>query len=120
MFNRILFLLLGICLALYGFFTIIQRGYYSTRFEFYFDFGPYHYIFGILIAAVGAFFVYTSLTGMNKNLEEKFLICPKCEESFIQKDVPNSHCPKCNIGLEKLDEFYDRQAELKEERQDDM
>ena len=36
------------------------------------------------------------------------------------KDVPNFQCLKCNIGLEKLDGFYDRHPELKEEGQDDM
>jgi hypothetical protein len=116
MFNRIMFLLLGVCLALYGFFTIIQRGYYSSRFEFYFDFGPYHYIFGIFVAVVGVFFVYTSLTSKKK----KFLICPECKKSFNPKDVPNSYCPKCSIGLEDLDGFYDRHPELKEKGQDDM
>jgi hypothetical protein len=120
MFNRILFLLLGVCLSFFGFFTIIQRGYFSSRFEFYFDFGRYHYVFGVLITVVGIFFIYTSLTSKSKHLEDKYLICPKCKDSYNQKDVPNSRCPNCAVELEDLEGFYDRHPEPKEKGQDDM
>ncbi len=113
MFNRILFLLLGICLVLYGLFVIIQRGYYSSKFEFYFDFGPYHYIFGIIVTIIGILLVYTSLRKKTKDFEEKFVICPKCKTPFNQKDVPKGQCPKCDVELEDLEEFYERDTELK-------
>ena len=119
MFNRILFLLLGVCLGLYGFFTSIQRGYYSSRFGFYVDFGRYHYLFGILIMLVGIFVIYTTLSSKRKYLKEKYLICPKCKDSFSQKDVSNSLCPNCTVELEDLEGFYDRHPELKEKEQDD-
>ena len=113
MFNRILFLLLGICLSLYGFFMITQRGYYSSKFEFYFDFGPYHYIFGITVAIIGVLFVYTSLTKKSKDLEDKFVICPECKTPVNQRDVPNGRCPKCEVKVEDLEAFYERHPELK-------
>ena len=115
MFNKILFLLLGSSLTLYGTLTIIQRGYYSSRFKFYIDFGRYHYLFGILIAVVGIFFMYTSLIRKNKHAKEKYLICPQCKVSFKQKkDVKNPRCPHCSVDLEDLEGFYDRHPELKE------
>ena len=119
MFNTILFFLLGACLALYGILTVIQRGYYSSRFKFYIDFGRYHYLFGILIMLVGIFVIYTTLSSKRKYLKEKYLICPKCKDSFSQKDVSNSLCPNCTVELEDLEGFYDRHPELKEKEQDD-
>lgn len=113
MFNKLIFLLLGISLILYGSLTIMKRGYYSSKFGFYFDFGPYHYVLGIIITIVGIFFVYTSLTKKAKEFEAKFLICPKCKAPFNQKEVPDGRCPECEVKLEDLDGFYERHPELK-------
>lgn len=120
MFNKILFLLFGVCLVSYGLFTIIQRGYYSSRFKFYIDFGSYHSIFGIIIVVFGIFFIYTSLTSKKKHAKEKYLICPKCKESFNQKDAINHLCPTCAVKLEDLEGFYDRHPEMKQKRKDDV
>ncbi|RLE48739.1 MAG: hypothetical protein DRJ18_01370 [Candidatus Methanomethylicota archaeon] len=112
MVNRILSLLLGISLILYGFFTIIQRAYYSSKFDFYFDFGPYHYLFGIFITIIGALFVYIFLTRKAKDFEDKFLVCPQCKTLFDKKDVPNGRCPHCEVALEDLERFYESHPEL--------
>ena len=91
----------------------MKRGYYSSKFDFYFDFGPYHYVLGIIITIVGVLFVYTSLTKKAKEFEDKFLICPKCNTPFNERDVPDGRCAKCKVDLEDIEEFYDRHPELK-------
>ena len=111
--QKILSLLLGTSLILYGIFTIIQRGYYSSKFDFYFDFGPYHYLLGAFITIVGVLFVYTSLRTKAKAFEDDILICPKCEASFNRKDITDQNCPQCNVKLEELEGFYERHPALK-------
>jgi hypothetical protein len=63
MFYKLMRLLLGIALVIFGFLRIIHRGYYSSRFDYYFDFGKYHYLFGIAIVAVGVLLIYYSMRG---------------------------------------------------------
>ena len=46
---------------------------------------------------------------------QKFLICPKCQNTYYKDDVKDKICTTCNVSLEKLEGFYERHPELKDE-----
>ncbi|MDD5452102.1 MAG: hypothetical protein PHT49_09445 [Desulfovibrionales bacterium] len=46
--------------------------------------------------------------------EEEYLICRRCKDTYASNTVPDRHCPKCNIELERLEGFYDRHPDLKD------
>ena len=39
--------------------------------------------------------------------EERFSICPKCEETFNYYELQDGMCPYCNIPTKDLDGYYD-------------
>jgi len=60
-----------------------------------------------IVTFIGTF-IYISLS------KKKYLICPKCEHSFISyKAVEKLLCPKCSSASESADGFYKRHPELK-------
>jgi len=85
---------------------------------------------GILLIFAGAIWIgYVLLNRKTILIEEKraeeakseakqFVICPRCEETAYAKDVPGLKCPKCEIGLEELEGFYDRHPNLPLEAND--
>jgi len=45
----------------YGFFRCIRRVYHDFLYDYYYDFGPHHYLLGILFMVAGSIFIYTSI-----------------------------------------------------------
>lgn len=58
--DRFSFLVLGIMMSLFGLLAIFKRGFYSTKESSYIDFGEYHWLFGMLVLALGVSFIYVS------------------------------------------------------------
>ena len=116
MFYKVMYILLGSIMVIFGFLRIIHRGYYSSRFDYYFDFGPQHYLLGIIIVFVGILLVLYGLRKSARRFEGDFSICPRCSKPFHQKDVPGKKCPDCDVDLENLEGFYDRHPEAKQAR----
>jgi cytochrome b561 len=65
--DKFILILLGVGCIIFGFFTILERGYYSSKYELYVDFGEYHVAIGIFIILVGSLFIFTSLKKKNRS-----------------------------------------------------
>ena len=111
--NRIIFVLLGIVWAVFGFSIIIGPRFYSSKYDYVFDFSEIKWPFGGFLILLGCFFVWAALRKKAKDFEDKFLICPKCRSPFNWKEVPDGRCPECKGELEDLEGFYERHPELK-------
>lgn len=118
MFNKIAFLIFGVFLTWLGSEVIRKGGF--VLYGHYVSFADSKVISGSALIAFGILFIWFALKRKAQDFKGKFLVCPKCKDSFNQKDVPNSRCPNCAVELEDLEGFYDRHPELKKERQDDM
>ena len=105
--------LFGISLIAFGLLTVIRPRYYSYKFGRYIDFSGFNIPIGILIGIVGIFFVWSGFANRNKVSPNEVLICPKCNEPFHSKDVPDGLCPTCRNALEKLRGYYDRHPRLR-------
>ena len=106
-------LILGLSCLVFGIFTILESGYYSSKYSRFIDFGDYHVVFGTFITIIGLLFIYTVLRNKARKFEDNFVICPKCRTPFKQNEVPDGRCPKCEVELEDLEGFYQRHPELK-------
>ena len=42
----------------------------------------------------------------------RYLVCPKCEEPYMENTQPENKCPRCHVELEPLPGFYERHPEL--------
>lgn len=111
--NRILYILLGIVLAVFGCAIIVQPRWHSSKYDYNFDFTGIHIPFGSALIIIGVIFIWSALRRKAKEYKEIFLICPKCEETFDKKDVPDQLCPNCKVDLENIEGFYERHPELK-------
>ena len=58
MFERISYIFLIITLLIFGFLRIFNRGYYSTKYKRYIDFGENHWIVGIIFIFLALYFAY--------------------------------------------------------------
>lgn len=115
MYSRIFSLIIGIALVGLGVIIFFTGGFYLPIEEQYIEFGRYHIIAGIIFGLFGILFLYASLRRKAKIFEDKLMICPKCEETHIQKSFSNQRCPRCNVNLEEIEGFYDRHPELRTE-----
>lgn len=111
--NRIIFFLLGIVWAVFGLSIIISPKFYSSKYDYIFDFTELKWPFGGFLVLLGSLFIWSALRKKASEFEDKFLVCPKCKTPFNHKDVPDGRCPKCEVELEDLEGFYQRHPELK-------
>ena len=103
--------LVGCALIGLGILVIVKGGFYHL--DHFVDFSGYHIPFGITIFTLGVFFLFTAFRRKKRDFKNVALICPKCKESFIKKDIAQQRCPKCKVELEDLEGFYERHPELK-------
>lgn len=66
--NRILYLLLGIVLAVFGYGIIVQPRWYSSKYDYYFDFTGIHIPFGSAIIVIGIIFHLVSIEKKSQEL----------------------------------------------------
>jgi len=118
LFNKIAFLIFGVFLTWLGFEVIRKGGF--VIYGHYVSFADYRVISGSVVIAFGILFIWFALTRKAQDFKGKFLVCPKCKDSFKQKDVSDSRCPDCAVELEDLEGFYDRHPEMREKGQDDI
>jgi hypothetical protein len=52
---------LGVIMIIYGVCSIVQREYYSSKYDRYIDLGSYHGYIGIIAVMIGLIFLYTSI-----------------------------------------------------------
>lgn len=110
--DKIFNIILGVLLAVWGVILIFDRGYISEKYRHYIDFGPYHYVFGLILFVCGGA-ILLSVVRRKTNNEARVLICPKCQDTFFDRDVSKNVCPNCNVVLEDVKGFYKRHPELK-------
>ncbi len=113
MLNKITYVLLGILLIIFGVFLLFSPVYHDFLYDYYYNFGQYHKLLGLIFIGIGSLLSYWSYKKKPKYFEDTFLICPNCKKPFNEKDIKNKLCPECKIVLEKLDGFYERHPELK-------
>lgn len=112
-------ILLGFVLCVLGFLIFFRSEGFHTFYGFHVSFGPYHRYLGISIFVIGLAFIFLCLTAKArgyKEVEDTFVICPKCRDSFYERDVKEKICPKCKIKVEDVKGFYERHPDLKEEQ----
>ena len=74
--------------------------------------GIFFLVFGILYLLYGIFFRKKIMA--EKKAEkalEIVLMCPNCREPAFAKDFPDMKCKKCDAEVEKVEGFYDRHPE---------
>ena len=105
----IVFIVLGIGLIKYPVF-------YDSRHQVYQDFTGIEWIIGGAFITVGIYSIFLVIKNKYKgtHIENKQLICPKCEEVVELTNSGESYCPHCGKKLEKLKGFYERHPELKD------
>jgi len=113
MLNKITYVLLGIFLIIFGIFLLFKHTYHDLLYDFYYHYGPYHRLLGIILIGLGTLISYKSYRKNPKSFEDTYLICPNCRKLFNEKNIANKHCPECETMLEELDGFYERHPELK-------
>jgi hypothetical protein len=59
--NRVAFVGIGVSLAIGGVVALFQRGFYSSFYAQFIDFGPHHEYVGILLITVGAAFAWVGV-----------------------------------------------------------
>ena len=64
-------IVLGIALFVFGFFMCIRRVYHDFLYDYHYDFGPHHYLLGILFMVAGSIFIYTSIRKGRNNDRER-------------------------------------------------
>jgi ABC-type uncharacterized transport system permease subunit len=117
MFFRILYLISGVLSVYVG--IVVWRHQELFYYGAYIHLGETSILVGIAIIAFGLGLLYVASRKSFTYNGEKYIVCPKCNESFSQRDVPNSLCPQCDVELEDLDGFYDRHPELREEAREE-
>jgi len=65
------------------------------------------FVFGIILVYITIF--------KSDFLVKQGYICPNCEETVERTGTKEISCPKCGTKMEKLNGFYERHPELKEE-----
>jgi len=110
--NKFINTIFGVLLVAWGVILIFDRGYFSEKYRHYIDFGPYHYVFGLILLVCGGA-ILLSVVRRKKTSDEKVVICPSCGRSYNQQDVPRMECPTCQVELEDLKGFYDRHPDLR-------
>ena len=66
------------------------------------------------ICVISSIFIHLRLSFLVKNqiipedqpLPPKYVVCPNCEEIYGGYTLPDRMCPKCNIKIEELKNFY--------------
>ena len=91
----------------YIFFT---TGWYST-----YDV-PVPKIAGILLILAGSFVLVNAIRNRKLKSINDYLICRDCLKVYLRTEIESNKCIKCNIVLEALDGFYDRNSDLKANR----
>ena len=91
----------------YIFFT---TGWYST-----YDV-PVPKIAGILLILAGSFVLVNAIRNRKLKSVNDYLICRDCLKVYLRTEIESDKCIKCNIRLEELDGFYDRNPDLKGNR----
>jgi hypothetical protein len=69
----------------------------------------------IFFLFLGLFFFLMAAFRRSGPIVQGIVICPKCMNSFYEKDTENMVCPKCKGVLENIKGFYERHPELKNE-----
>ena len=59
MFNNLMYKIMGIAISANGIYLLFEREFASRRFG-HIDFGPYHYVYGAILLAVGIVIVTTA------------------------------------------------------------
>ncbi len=93
--------ILSIVLAYIIFDTGIYFGYYGYPI----DLGIFRIPLSIMFLIFGLYMIFKRKNNLF-NKKEKYLICPKCKESFSILDLKDSICPTCNIITIDIDEYY--------------
>ena len=87
---------------------------------------PVSPLVGIIICVYGLIMLpYGILLEKRKRVEgkeKKYMICPKCEKTFLKDCTVNSSaevCSDCHINLEPLDGYFERKARRAHEREEE-
>lgn len=111
---RILYIILGVSMALSGLNIIVRPAFFHSGYFYYFDFSEVKWLFGGALITIGLLFIYSSFKTKEKRYEQ-LMMCPKCVKPFNKKDCPGLACPECQEALEELEGFYERHPELKDQ-----
>lgn len=79
------------------------------------DMSPFQTPVSIAAVGVGAYLVWSSFVGRRYDGND-VLMCPKCGNSVMKKEVQDGICPACEGVLEPIEGFYDRHPDLDEEK----
>lgn len=113
MLNKVTYVLLGIFLIIFGIFLLFKQIYHDFLYDYFYDFGKYHRLLGIILIGLGTIISYRSYKKDPKSFNDSYLICPNCRKPYNKKNITNRRCPDCSTMLEELDGFYERHPELK-------
>jgi hypothetical protein len=115
--NKLIYRFLGAALIIFGSFRTIRQGYHDALYHYNIDFGPYHYLLGIMIVTVGVMLLLFSFKKPIKSSKDKLLICPKCQNPYKREHLNQGRCVACGTELEELVGFYERHPELGKSKQ---
>ena len=110
---KITYIILGVSLILIGVMMIIDPIFYSTKYNYTWDFTEVKWPLGCFLVILGSYFLVSNLKKKAQDYEERVLMCPKCIAPFNHSAVPNKNCPDCGTQLENLEGFYERHPDLR-------
>jgi hypothetical protein len=82
----------------------------SSRYEYRWDFGPYHKFVGAIMVAIGIVVGVLVVKPRWAKLPPDVLVCPRCDQPFDSQVTRNGRCPQCGAFLEDIEGFYERRA----------
>lgn len=77
---------------------------------------PVPKIGGILLILAGIFVLVNTIRNRKLKSVNDYLICHDCLKVYLRTEIESNKCIKCNIVLEELDGFYDRNPDLRASR----
>jgi hypothetical protein len=104
---------LSVICIIFGIVILIKPAFYSTQFEYFFDFSKIKWPLGIFFILFGAIMLW--LTVKKEGKETRYLICLKCKKIFDVLEFRQDECPQCKVQLESLNGFYEKHPELKKD-----
>ncbi len=104
----------GIVFIIGGITVIIKPVGYSHTYSMTFDFTNIKWPLSTIFIGIGIYCLFEFVRRQQPKFEINYWICPTCQESYKKLGSDEHICEKCNISLERLDGFFDRHPELKE------
>jgi hypothetical protein len=99
----------GILIILAGVSVLIKPISYSHKYSMVQDFSKIKYPLFLLSLLVGSILIYIGYRSKtNDNFTVEYWICPKCEDVYELRGQGPHICLKCNVHLEKLKGFYNK------------